>query len=227
MSCVLVTGASRGIGLEFVRQYAASGYRVLATCRNPEASDDLRASRGGIDTYKLDVSSEEDIERLAHDLAGTPIDVLICNAAILGGPRSRLENLDWAAWRRVLEVNLIGTMRVAVKLWPNVAASEEKKIVILSSRAGLARGARPGGSYVYRSSKAALNAAARMLALDLRDQDTIVTMLNPGHVRTGIGGQRAPTTPQHAVSMMRGIIGGLSPADSGRFLNADGTELPL
>jgi NAD(P)-dependent dehydrogenase (short-subunit alcohol dehydrogenase family) len=227
MRCVLVTGASRGIGFEFVRQYADIGYQVLATYRNPEASKEIRKLRGEIRTYKLDVASEEDIEKLAQELAGTPIDILICNAAILGGPRSRLENLDWAAWRRTLEVNLVGTMRVAAKLWPNVAVSEERKIVVMSSRAGLAREAKPHGSYLYRSSKAALNAVARMLALDLSNERVIVTMLNPGHVKTGIGGQRARTAPHRSVAMMLDVIKALTPAQSGHFLNADGTELPL
>jgi NAD(P)-dependent dehydrogenase (short-subunit alcohol dehydrogenase family) len=227
MRCVLVTGASRGIGLEFVRQYAATGYRVLATCRDPQSSIDLHELRGTIDTHKLDVASDEDIEELRDELAGTPIDILICNAAVLGGPRSRLKSLERAVWRHVLEVNLIGAVRVAQRLWPNVAASEEKKIVFLSSRAGLAREAKPRGSYVYRTSKAALNTAARMLALDLSDEGVIATMLNPGHVKTGIGGQTARTTPTRAVSLMRGVIGGLTSAQAGQFLNFDGTEIPL
>jgi NAD(P)-dependent dehydrogenase (short-subunit alcohol dehydrogenase family) len=227
MPCVLVTGANRGIGFEFVRQYADDGYRVLATCRDPEGSDELRELDGVIDTYKLDVASEENIEQLALELADTPIDILICNAAILGGPRSRIENLDWAAWRRTLEVNLIGTMWVAARLWPNVAASEERKIVVMSSRAGLARAAKAHDSYLYRSSKSALNTAARMLALDLHEKNVIVTMLNPGHVKTGIGGQRARTAAHEAVAKMRDVIGTLTSAQSGRFLNADGSELPL
>jgi NAD(P)-dependent dehydrogenase (short-subunit alcohol dehydrogenase family) len=225
--CVLVTGANRGIGLEFVHQYADSGYRVLATCRDPDNATDLRDCGGDVEVQRLDVASDEDVDHIIERLNGAPIDILICNAAVLGGPRSRLHDLDWAGWRQVLEVNLLGAMRVAIRLWSNVAASEERKIVFLSSRAGLPREARPNGSYVYRSSKAALNTAARSLALDLDEKGVVVALLNPGHVRTRIGGRDAPMSAGDSVSRMREVIAAMGPAHSGRFWHFDGTELPL
>lgn len=225
--CVLVTGASRGLGLEFVRQYANAGYQVLASCRDPERASDLRDLPGAIKISKLDVTSEGDIDDIAERLKSNPIDILICNAAVLGGSKGRLDDLDWTAWQRVLDVNVVGTVRVAIKLWPNVAASRERKIVFISSRAGLAREARPGGLYGYRSSKAALNAAARALALDLLPQGVIVAMLNPGHVKTGIGGKNAPMTPTESVTSMRGVIADLDTTRAGRFWHFDGSEVPL
>jgi NAD(P)-dependent dehydrogenase (short-subunit alcohol dehydrogenase family) len=224
---VLITGSSRGIGLELVRQYAADDYDVTATCRDPERADELRAVRGAVAITRLDVISEHDFDVLVAEIGDRPIDVLICNAAVFGGNRSRFADVDWAAWRAALEVNLLGSMRVALGLWKNVARSEERKIVFVSSRAGLPREARPATSYIYASSKAALNSAARALALDLAPEGVTVAIVNPGHVRTGIGGVHAPMSPAESVSRMRDRIRDLTPADAGKFLHFDGSELKL
>ena len=126
-----------------------------------------------------------------------------------------------------LEVNVLGAIRVATKLWPNVAASEERKIVFLGSRAGLPRELQANRSYAYTSSKAALNSAARSLALDLAARGVIVAVVNPGHVRSGIGGTNAPMSADDSVAMMRAVIAGLTPERAGRFWHFDGSELPL
>ena len=238
---VLVTGSSRGIGLELVRQYARDGYDVIATCRKPERATGLlkEASGEGVDAsnaadgrgtvtvHQLDVSSEPELEALAAKLDGVPIDVLLCNAAAFGGNRSHFPDLDWTAWRRALEVNVIGTIGIAVALWRNVAASAEHKMIFVSSRAGLPREATPNRSYIYTSSKAALNAAARCLALDLAPEGVIAALVNPGHVQTGIGGAKAPMTVDESVAKLRSVIEQLTPADAGKFLHFDGRELPL
>ncbi len=223
---VLVTGSNRGIGLELVHQYARDGYEVIATCRDPDGATALR-DIDGASVRRLDVTSEPDLAQLGSELDGAPIDILIGNAAVFGGMRSRFGDIDWAAWRTTLEVNVLGTLRVAASLWPNVAASEQRKIVFLSSRAGLPREATPNRSYIYGSSKAALNAAARCLALDLLEHDVIAALLNPGHVQTGIGGRKAPMTPAESVTKMREVIAALTTADAGKFLHYDGTELKL
>jgi len=222
---VLVTGAGRGIGLELVRQYAADGYDVIATCRDPDRAPTGLAAAAAIE--RLDVGSEQDLDALVTKVGATPIDILICNAAVFGGNRSRFADVDWSAWRVALEVNLLGSMRVALGLWWNVAQSEERKIVFISSRAGLPREARPGSSYIYGSSKAALNSAARALALDLAVEGVIVAILNPGHVRTGIGGAQASMSPTESVRLMRDRIRALTPADAGKFLHFDGSDLKL
>jgi len=229
---VLVTGSSRGIGLELVRQYAAEGYAVTATCRDPDAATDLHelaahAPNGAVTVHGLDVASEEQLETLAAALDGAPIDVLVSNAAEFGGMRSRFPDVDWAAWRDAIEVNTIGAVRVALRLWSNVAASRERKIVFVSSRAGLPREAAPNRSYLYGSSKAALNSAARLLALDLALHGVTAVLVNPGHVQTGIGGRQARMTPTESVTMMRAVIRGITPDDAGKFLHYDGTELKL
>jgi NAD(P)-dependent dehydrogenase (short-subunit alcohol dehydrogenase family) len=227
---VFITGTSRGIGLELVRQYAREGYDVIATCRRPDEATQLREvadASDSITVYKLNVASEPELEVLAATLEGVPIDILIGNAAGFGGTRSHFPDLDWAAWRRVIEVNLIGAIRIAVCLWRNVAASTERKIVFVSSRAGLPREATPGRSYIYGSSKAALNSAARCLALDLAPEGVITALVNPGHVQTGIGGAEAPMTAAESVTKVRAVIAGLTEADTGKFLHYDGTEIKL
>jgi NAD(P)-dependent dehydrogenase (short-subunit alcohol dehydrogenase family) len=223
---VLVTGSNRGIGLELVRQYANDGYDVIATCRAPDAANALRGI-DGVTIRKLDVASESDLDAVVADLDGAPIDILVGNAAVFGGMRSRFENVDWAAWRNAFEINVLGTIRVATALWPNVAASEQRKIVFVSSRAGLPREATPNRSYIYSSTKGALNSAARCLALDLAEHGVIAALLNPGHVQTGIGGMKAPMTPEESVTKLRAVIAGLTAADAGKFLHFDGTELKL
>ena len=230
---VLVTGANRGIGLELVIQYARDGYDVVATCRDPQGADSLAEfaadpdSGGRVAVRKLDLASEADIDTLAAELAGAPIDILIGNAAVFGGTRSRFGDIDWPAWRDALEINLLGSIRVATTLWKNVAASDQHKMVFLSSRAGLPREATPKRSYVYASSKAALNTAVRCLALDLAPEGVIAVLLNPGHVQTRIGGKQAPMTPAESVTKMRSVIAGLTPQDAGKFLHFDGSDLKL
>lgn len=228
---VLVTGSNRGIGLELVRQYARAGYEVIATCRDPDAAVDLHAlaagNDGAVTVHRLDVASEHDLDELAAALDGVPIDILANNAAVFGGNRSRFADVDWDAWTEAFEINVIGSIRVALRLWPSVAASSERKIVFLSSRAGLPREATPKRSYIYTSSKAALNAAARVLALDLAAEGVIAALVNPGHVRTGIGGAKAPMPVEESVTKVRAVIEGLTRADAGKFLHFDGTEIPL
>jgi len=226
---VLVTGSSRGIGLELVRQYARAGYDVIATCRDPDAAVGLQALAAtddqAVTVHRLDVASATDLDDLAARLDDVAIDILIGNAAVFGGPHSRFAGVDRDAWTHALEVNAVGSILVALRLWPNVAASTERKIVFVSSRAGLPREATPNRSYIYTSSKAALNAAARCLALDLAPEGVIAALVNPGHVQTGIGGAKAPMTVDESVAKMRSVIEHLAPADAGKFLHYDGTEI--
>jgi NAD(P)-dependent dehydrogenase (short-subunit alcohol dehydrogenase family) len=224
---VLITGSGGGIGLELVRQYAAEGYEVVATCRDPDTADELRSVEGAVAIRRLDITSEPDLDALLGEMGDTPIDILVCNAAVFGGNRSRLAEVDWSAWRAALDVNVLGNMRVALALWRNVAASEGRRIVFVGSRAGLPREARAGTSYIYGSSKAALNSAAHALALDLAPHGVIVAILNPGHVQTKIGGAKAPMTPTDSASRLRTRIADLTEADAGKFLHFDGSDLKL
>jgi len=225
---VLITGASRGIGLEFVRQYAEDGARVIACCRTPERAQDLAAlaaRNGHIDVQALDVTDHARIEALAQALRGTAIDVLVNNAGISGGREQALGSLDYGKWREALETNLLAPVKMAEAFADHVARSRRKVIANISSMLGSIERA-SGQRVIYRSSKAALNMATKCLAGDLAGRDVTVVAFHPGHVRTDMGGPSAPVTPHDSVHGLRTVIAGLDTAQSGRFLNYDGTPIP-
>ncbi len=229
MATILVTGANRGLGLEFTKQFAAAGWRVHATCRNPGDADALNGVAAGasdaVTVHQLDVADRQQVLALAAALRDTPIDVLLNNAGIYGGRHRAFGNIDYAQWEETLRVNALGPMRMAEAFVEHVAHSERKLIVCLSSRMG-SIAASSGGSYVYRSSKAALNAVVKSLAIDLKERGISTVAFHPGWVATDMGGAGAPLSPAESVRGMRSLIDRLTPADSGTFLNYDGSEIP-
>jgi len=226
---VLVTGASRGLGCEFVRQYAAQGYRVFATSRSPigaSALDEVcRDFPGLIERFSLDVANLQSVAKLQQALRGRTIDILINNAGVWGGEHQTIGDIDYEAWSNAFEVNAIGPFRMIVAFRTNVALSEEKKIVTLTSEMG-SIGLGGHGAYAYRSSKAAANRVMRSAAEDLREEGVFVLTIHPGWVRTEMGTEHAPLTPEQSVRSMRRIIGSLDERICGRFLTVDGRELP-
>jgi NAD(P)-dependent dehydrogenase (short-subunit alcohol dehydrogenase family) len=225
MPTVLVTGASRGIGLEFCRQYAAQGWKVLAACRNPAGAADLNKLTGDVSLFALDVDDDASIGQLAERLKGVPIDVLINNAGISGRPAGTFGSIDSAVFMQVLRTNTVAPVMVAEAFADNVAASKERKLVAITSRLGSIQLNDGGGMYGYRASKAALNAAWKSLSLDLKARNVICAVFHPGWVQTDMGGKNAAVTPQDSVAGMIKIIGGLKPADNGKFYNYDGAAL--
>lgn len=234
MPTILITGASRGLGLEFARAYAAEGWKVIATCRNPGTADELKKLSGDVAVRGLDIVQTEQVQALAAEYAAQSIDVLINNAGT-HGPRDAsgtFGEMDVAAWLELMRINAMAPLKVAEAFLPHVRASSQKKLVFISSRAGsiAERGSlphhKPGGPYGYRSSKAALNAVAKALAFDLRPQGISVVILHPGWVKTETGGWDAPTSPAASVADMRKVISQASPADNGVFRNFDGTVIP-
>jgi NAD(P)-dependent dehydrogenase (short-subunit alcohol dehydrogenase family) len=229
MTTVLVTGANRGLGLEFVRQYAAPGARVLACARHPAGAKGLldlaAASNGKVTVHPLDVSSDASVAHLKAELGTDPIDILINNAGVYGGDHQRLGDLDYETWARTLNVNTLGPVRVVEALRANLTKGRDKKAVAITS----AMGSTPhhdGTALIYRSSKAALNNAIHGLAVALKGDGIIAVPMHPGWVRTDMGGPSAPLTPPHAVGSMIKVISALSLADSGRYINYDGSEIP-
>jgi NAD(P)-dependent dehydrogenase (short-subunit alcohol dehydrogenase family) len=226
MPTAFVTGANRGLGLEFVRQYARDGWRIIAACREPAKAAELRKIEGAISVHALDVTDGGQVSALAKSLAGEPIDLLINNAGIYVARDGRPGHMDYAAWEETLRVNTLAPFRVTEALLPNILAGERKLVVSISSiLASIGRNT-DGGSYAYRSSKTALNAVMRSLAVDLKGKGVTVVVFSPGWVSTDMGGRGAPVTPPDSVAGMRKIIAGLRPKDSGKFFFYDGGELP-
>lgn len=220
MPTVLITGASRGIGREFARQYEAGGWRVIATCRDP-SSYDLDG-----EVYPLNVTDPESVAALHRELRDEGIDMLINNAGIYGPRGLELGGLDYGAWEEVLRTNLLGPIRIAETFAHHLTASKIKKMVFISSKVGSIADNTSGGAYLYRSSKTALNMAVKSLSLDLSDKGIICILLHPGWVKTDMGGSSALIDAATSVAGMRAVIDRATSADSGRFFNYDGNELP-
>ena len=228
MATVVITGANRGIGLEFARQYAADGWRVHACCRAPERAAELVAALKGRDgvVHRLDVTDQAQLHDLAGAIDDEPVDVLVNNAGAGGGDAQAFGTVDYGAWERTIRTNVFGPYRVAEALADRVAAGSRRVIANISSRMGSIGDNGSGGSYVYRSSKTALNMVVVNLAHDLAGHDIAVLALHPGWVRTDMGGSNAPVAPEESVGGMRALIERAGPAESGRFFNYDGTPLP-
>lgn len=226
MVTVLITGANRGLGLEFTRQYLAEGASVIAACRDPGRATALRALKGALEILPLDVGSATSIQALGVALGNRPIDVLLLNAAVHLQKDCTLASLDAAKWLAEFEINTVAPVMLARALTDNVANSAGRKIVSISSGSGSITNLRDGGNYAYRAGKAATNAAMRMLSHDLAPRGIIVTSIAPGHTRTDMGGDNAPYSAEDSVARVRGVIARLTLKDSGAFLSRDGTITP-
>jgi NAD(P)-dependent dehydrogenase (short-subunit alcohol dehydrogenase family) len=231
MSTILITGANRGLGLEFVRQYAADGWEVLATSRQPEKSAELTqitAQHPTVVLHRLDVTDDESVQDLADKLDGKPIDVLLHSAGIYPREGQHIGEIDYDGWREAMETNLFGVMRVTETLLENVAASQRKQIAAISTSLSSVRGvqdgsvAQAGTSYQYRSSKTALNMALSILAKELEPRGISVVLLDPGWVKTDMGGTHAPLSPQESIAGMRKVLSGNPMEISGKFMGHDG-----
>ena len=211
---VLITGANRGLGLEFARQYSEAGWHVIGTARKPDTATDLRNT--GASVVRLDVTDGDSVARLAAKLEGQTIDLLINNAGVLDRNATLSEaDMDTVEW--ILEVNTVGPMRVTQALLPNLSAGSRKTVINISSGLGSLTRNESGGLYGYRESKAALNMFTLSLANELRDQGFIVVAMNPGWVQTDMGGENAALKPEQSVSGVRSVIESLTPEDSGTF----------
>ena len=239
MPTVLVTGANRGLGLEWVRQYGAADWHVIACARRPGDATELQALAAKhsrrIEIHALDVTDFAAIGALAQQLRDRSIDVLINNAGTMGAQNFASGGLsagkfgasDFDAWSRVFRINTLAPMRMAEAFVEHVARSEQKKIVSISSIVGSIAKNSIGGLYAYRSSKAALNAIMHSMGIDLaREQSICAVAMHPGWARTDMGGERADIDAMTSVSGMRKVIAGLTIEQSGSFLMYDGSELP-
>jgi NAD(P)-dependent dehydrogenase (short-subunit alcohol dehydrogenase family) len=229
MTTVLVTGANRGIGLEFTTQYLARGYRVIATCRDLTQAQPLKALRAGIADLmmvELDASRGESIAALPHALKGEAIDIFINNAGVYGPRDSYFGKVQAQPWLDVFQVNTIAPLLLTQALMENLADGKDRKLVYLTSKMGSIAENGGGGHYVYRSSKTALNSVVKSLAVDLAEQGFVAAVLHPGWVQTDMGGPNALIDTRTSVSGMLKVIDGLAAEQPGGFFNYDGSALP-
>lgn len=232
---VLITGSNRGIGFEFVRQFSARDWRIIATARAPERAGELNALAAtdpDIVVEQLDVTDHARVSALADKYREQPIDILLLNAA-LGPTRetamAQLESLDWEVARQSLEVNAIAPLNLCRAFMRHVEASGRKLIVAMSSDSGsFVAGSQAPILYHYKMSKAALNMYLHTLSFETRKRGVTVVMLHPGLVATNPGLANIPgamATPD-SVAAMLAVIDALTPADNGRFISYTGETMP-
>jgi NAD(P)-dependent dehydrogenase (short-subunit alcohol dehydrogenase family) len=230
MKTTLITGANRGIGLELTRQYAADGWRVFACSRHPEKSDALKRLAAQypdlIIIHRLDVSDHAQIDRLSQELKEETIDLLINNAGIYpGSDAGGFGHTQFQEWMQAFQINTMAPLKMAEAFVTSIARSELKTIVTISSKMGSIADNSSGGNYLYRSSKTAVNMVVKSLAIDLKPRGITAVVLNPGWVKTEMGGPNAMISVEQSVSGMCRVVSKLTIADSGKFFDYDGKEI--
>jgi NAD(P)-dependent dehydrogenase (short-subunit alcohol dehydrogenase family) len=220
MPTILITGANRGMGLEFARQYAAEGWRVLGTVRDPLAGRAL--SQAGGEVYVCDVADPAQVARLKASLAGVGLDILLNNAGIYG-EKQEFGAVDAAAFMKVIAVDTLAPLKLAEAFAEQLTGP--RIIAAVSSKMGAMSDNTSGGSYAYRAAKAALNMVIKGLSVDLASRGILTVALSPGWVRTDMGGANAPLDAETAVTGMRKVLAGLTASDSGAFIHYDGSRL--
>ena len=231
MPRVLITGASRGLGLEHARQYLAKGWEVIATARDPEGAPGLKALKtqdsGLLRPVAMDVTDHARVEAVAEELAGASLDILLNNAGTYG-PKSAfegmhyqsLESMDYDLWREMHEINVMAAFKVAVCFRPHLEAAAHPLLVNMSSDMGSIGNNSIGHAYAYRSSKAALNMLNKGMAIEW--QNLTVIAMAPGWCRTDLGGPEAPVDPAESVRMQQELFERLESSRSGEFINRFG-----
>ncbi|WP_114417674.1 SDR family oxidoreductase [Marinospirillum perlucidum] len=215
----VITGANRGIGLALARHYAQAGWQLVGVCR--ETSADLNEVANRVITG-VDITAEEDVKRLAGELEGTAIDLLINNAGLLAD--ERLGELDFASLARQMEINAYGPLRVTEALLPLL--HQGSKIGLVTSRMGSIADNDSGGRYGYRASKAALNAFGKSLAVDLQPRGISVALLHPGYVKTRMVNFGGLISPEEAAAGLAARLEELTLETSGSFWHSNGELLP-
>ena len=228
MATVMIVGATRGIGLELVRQYAADGNQVIACARDTGAAellDKVAAGSESIAIEQLDIADPASIEAAAERIGDGAIDTVIIVAGVTGGQHQTLDDLDIEVWHETLKTNTIGPLLTARAFKRNLVASGQGNLMILSSQ--LAASTWPfGGMYIYSTTKAAVGKAARILSIDWKEEPIIVSVMHPGWVQTDMSGPQADITAEESASGIRNVVAGLKPEDSGNFYKWNGEIHP-
>jgi NAD(P)-dependent dehydrogenase (short-subunit alcohol dehydrogenase family) len=225
MATILITGANRGIGLELARQYVAAGDTVIRTMRGADKADGALG-----EVLPLDVTSDASAEELVQRLSGRQIDLLINNAGVIGpeAAHQSSENMDFPGFLATMDANVLGPLRVTQAVLPNLRASKNAKVAVISSRMGQFNSGNFGGSsgfVAYRASKAAVSKVFQCLAGDLEPEGIAVAIVHPGWVRTDMGGAGADINVADSAAGIRKVLADLHIAGTGRFMAYDGTML--
>lgn len=229
MATILITGTNRGLGLEFVKHFLGRSDTVIATCRDSSSATELQAlaaNNENLSLKNLDVSDEQSMAAFATELKDTPIDVFINNAGVYGPRDANFGNVGSSEWEQVIRVNAIAPMLLTQLIIGSLRQGTEKKLVYVTSKMGSIDDNKGGGSYIYRSSKTALNSVVKSLSVDLACEGFRVAVVHPGWVRTDMGGPNGLIDVQTSVSGMLAVIDGLSPDNAGDFFNYDGSLIP-
>ncbi|MFM2203926.1 MAG: hypothetical protein RLZZ605_890 [Bacteroidota bacterium] len=223
---VLITGTNRGLGLEFVKQYALDNYEVIACTRKINKNDALhrlQASFQNISIHILDVENFQSIDQFAKILKN-PIDILINNAGLY--PNSSFDDINYEVWLNAFKINTLAAFKMTKAFLPHLRKGELKKIASLTSKMGSIDDNSGGGEYIYRSSKTALNMVMKSLSIDLKPHDMSFITLHPGWVRTDMGGPNGLIDVDESVTGMKRQIDKLSIKTTGQFIAYDGKKIP-
>ena len=229
MATILVTGANRGLGIEFVEQYLNEGNDVIATYRNENSSMDLIEmgnERSNLKLLQLDVSSNKSLNSFAENLGDSPIDIFINNAGVYGPRNSSFGNVDEENWIPAIKINAIAPILLTQLIIKNIRSGADKKLIFITSKMGSIDDNKGGGAYVYRSSKTALNAVVKSLSVDLENEGIVVALIHPGWVKTDMGGPNALIDKDTSVRGMTEVISNLDISSTGNFYNYDGSIIP-
>ncbi len=232
---ILVTGANRGLGLEHTRQALAAGDQVIATARHPDKAAQLQAlamqSGSQLRIEQMDAADHASIEALAERIKGVPVDILINNAGISGVPwgadtdSQALEGMNYAIWREIFEVNVLGVFKTTASLLPNVKAGARKIIMMMSSDLGSIANNSMGLMHAYRSSKTALNQITHGLAVELKGEGVTVFAMAPGWVKTDLGGDTAHWEVPDSIRLQREVLATIDIGNTGQFINLKGEQV--
>ena len=226
---ILITGTNRGIGLEFVKHYLKNNEKIIATCRNKHSAKDLlelENTTSNLSLVELDVSNPNSINEFISKIAGLPIDTFINNAGVFGPRNIEFGNFNAKEWLDVFKVNTIAPLLITQKILKNLRLGKDKKLAFISSKVGSIEDNTGGGMYIYRTSKTALNQVIKSLSIDLKDENFIAVALHPGWVQTDMGGPNALIDTKTSVKGMIEVIDNLTPKNTGKFYNYDGSSIP-
>lgn len=230
MSTILITGTNRGIGLHLTNIFAENGWQVLACCRKPKNADKLNEvakKYNNIEILKLDVSDFDSIEALGKSLKDKKIDILLNNAGVYGNNKGQFfGNIDYKSFKDTLKINTLAPLKLSEIFIEHVKRSDKKVIAILTSMMGSITLNTDGKELIYRVSKCAANMVVKCLSNELKEKNISVIAIHPGWVKTDMGGNDAPVTPEESAKGIYNVLMNINMNSTGKFIDFQGNELP-